>query len=90
MADYKATLNLPNTAFAMKANLARRGHVAIATFGLRGPEKCSGLPVCRYGPESLAAALGGWLEPVAFEEEMHATPAGGAQHFLYGLFKRID
>ena len=24
MADYKATLNLPNTAFAMKANLAQR------------------------------------------------------------------
>lgn len=75
---------------AMKANLAQRGHVVIATFGLRGPQKCSGLPVCRYGPESLGAALGDWLAPLAFEEEMHATPAGAAQHFLYGLFRRND
>ena len=75
---------------AMKANLAPRGHAVIATFGLRGPEMCSGLPVCRYGPGSLGAALGDWLEPLAFEDEMHATPAGGAQHFVYGLFRRND
>jgi hypothetical protein len=43
---------------------------------------CSGLPVQRYGPESLAAALGSRLQPVTFEEELHATPAGGAQHFI--------
>jgi trans-aconitate methyltransferase len=29
------------------------GHAIIATFALDGPERCSGLPVARYSPESL-------------------------------------
>ncbi|MDF1597938.1 MAG: class I SAM-dependent methyltransferase [Acidimicrobiia bacterium] len=74
----------------MESNLAEQGHVVMATFGLQGPYMCSGLPVRRYGPESLAAALGGRFHPVTFEEELHATPAGGTQHFLYGLFRRVD
>lgn len=73
---------------SMMANLTERGHVVMATFGLDGPETCSGLPVRRYSPESLTASLGGSLEPIQFEEEMHETPTGGTQHFLYGLFRR--
>ena len=73
---------------SMMANLTGRGHVVMATFGLDGPETCSGLPVRRYGPESLTASLGGSLEPILFEEELHETPTGGTQHFLYGLFRR--
>ncbi|NNC39873.1 MAG: class I SAM-dependent methyltransferase [Acidimicrobiia bacterium] len=72
---------------SLTANLAAHGHVVMATFGLDGPEVCSGLPVRRYGADSLAATLGGRFEPVAFEEELHNTPRGGTQHFLYGLFR---
>jgi hypothetical protein len=32
----------------LRKTVRRGGHVMIATFGLRGPEKCSGLPVERY------------------------------------------
>lgn len=64
------------------------GHVIIATFGLDGPEQCSGLPIERYGPESLSQALGPGFQAITFVEEVHRTPAGGEQHFLYGHFRR--
>lgn len=75
---------------ALHANLGEGGFVVIATFGVHGPETCSGLPVRRYRPEELATALGDGLNALVFEEEYHVTPSGGSQHFLYGLFKRID
>lgn len=75
---------------SLTANLAAHGHVVMATFGLEGPEMCSGLPVRRYGPDSLAAALGERFDPVAFEEELHKTPRGSTQHFLYALFRRTS
>src|SRR5262245_22450824 len=34
------------------------GAVIIATFAPDGPERCSGLPVVRYSPETLNEALG--------------------------------
>ncbi|HSR45233.1 MAG TPA: class I SAM-dependent methyltransferase [Acidimicrobiia bacterium] len=73
---------------SLAANLTERGHVVLATFGLRGPDTCSGLPVRKYGPDDLEDALGDQFEPLAFREEAHTTPTGGTQHFLYGLFRR--
>ena len=64
------------------------GHIIIATFGLDGPEQCSGLPIVRYDPESLSRALGAGFDAIGFVEELHHTPAGGEQHFLYGHFRR--
>jgi SAM-dependent methyltransferase len=72
----------------VRATVAPGGHVILATFGLDGPEQCSGLPIERYGPESLRGALGPDFGAIAFEEEVHRTPAGGSQHFLYGHFRR--
>jgi SAM-dependent methyltransferase len=75
---------------SLMANLADQGHVIMATFGLEGPDMCSGLPVQKYGADSLAATLGERFDPVAFDEELHGTPRGGSQHFLYGLFRRTS
>jgi hypothetical protein len=60
----------------------------IATFGLNGPCRCSGLPVQRYGPETLSQTLGTGFEPVGFQNETHLTPTGATQQFLYGPFQR--
>ena len=38
----------------LNMTIAADGHVVIATFGLDGPERCSGLRVQRYGPETLS------------------------------------
>lgn len=66
------------------------GRVIIATFALDGPVACSGLPVRRYGTDSLSRALGGRFEPVSFEYETHVTPTDATQQFLYGRFRRRD
>lgn len=59
------------------------GHVIIATFAEDGPEKCSGLPVMRYKPESLHAEFGDGFLLVEHEKEEHHTPFGTVQQFVY-------
>jgi ubiquinone/menaquinone biosynthesis C-methylase UbiE len=59
------------------------GHVIVAAFGPDGPTQCSGLPVMRYAPQALHAEFGGAFELVEHSRELHHTPAGGAQQFVY-------
>lgn len=59
------------------------GHVIIATFADDGPEKCSGLPVMRYQPETLHAEFGETFLLVEHEKEAHQTPFGTVQQFVY-------
>ncbi|NIP72355.1 MAG: class I SAM-dependent methyltransferase [Gammaproteobacteria bacterium] len=73
---------------AMMRGLASNGHVIIATFGLNGPEKCSGLPVVRYDADKLTAELGGELELVETRDEPHRTPSGATQAFTCFRLRR--
>jgi SAM-dependent methyltransferase len=73
---------------SLRTNLRPTGHVIISTFGPRGPDTCSGLPVRKYSAGDLSAELGDSYRAVEFREELHETPRGGTQHFLYGLFER--
>lgn len=59
------------------------GHVIIATFAEDGPEKCSGLPVMKYQPETLHAQFGEAFLLVEHEKEAHRTPFGTVQQFVY-------
>ncbi len=68
--------------------LAPEGQVVIATFSLDGPEKCSGLPVMRHGPDTLSAELGPGFTLLETRYEDHVTPAGGHQRFVYCRFGR--
>lgn len=70
--------------------LRRGGHAIVATFAANGPEKCSGLPVQRYEPEELAAALGPELRLVEHLHEEHFTPAGKRQAFQFSRFERVS
>ncbi len=62
------------------------GHVVMATFGPDGPMQCSGLATCRYDPDSLAQALGSSFHLVESAIDLHQTPLGTQQQFLYCLF----
>jgi SAM-dependent methyltransferase len=79
---------------AYLANLRRAlrpgGHLIIATFGPQGPERCSGLPVRRYGASDLTTILGGGFELLASRLRTHATPTGSEQQFHYALLCRSD
>lgn len=68
--------------------VAPGGHAIIATFASDGPEKCSGLPVARYNPTSLAETLGADFSLVTHQFHLHHTPWGTQQSFQYSLFRR--
>jgi 2-polyprenyl-3-methyl-5-hydroxy-6-metoxy-1,4-benzoquinol methylase len=59
------------------------GHVIISTFGPEGPQHCSGLDVVRYDAESLHARFGARFRLIESSHELHETPAGKIQQFLY-------
>ena len=59
------------------------GHVIVSTFGSEGPTKCSGLEVMRYNAESLHGEFGPRFRLVESSKELHHTPFGTTQQFLY-------
>lgn len=63
------------------------GHVIVATFGPEGPEKCSGLNVVRYDADSLHDEFGAHFRLMESATELHQTPFGTTQQFLYCLCK---
>ncbi|HXE27037.1 MAG TPA: class I SAM-dependent methyltransferase [Stellaceae bacterium] len=73
---------------ALKRGTAAGSSVIIATFAPNGPERCSGLPVQRYSPATLATRLGADFALYAEDEESHATPFGTTQQFQYAAFRR--
>ena len=64
------------------------GHVIIAAFAPEAPPKCSGLPVRRYDAEALQRELGGAFELAEARTEVHRTPGGVVQPFLYARFRK--
>lgn len=55
----------------------------MAKFGRRGLEKCSGLDVMRYSADALHGEFGSPFEKVASCDEVHVTPWGSEQEFVY-------
>lgn len=65
------------------------GQVVIAAFAPDGPDRCSGLPVQRHDGASIAEALGDGFRLEDECEEIHHTPAGGAQRFRWCRLRKI-
>ncbi len=85
----------PSERAAYRATMARalipRGHAVIGTFAAPdGPERCSGLPVCRYDAAALMAELGPDFRLCQSLRHRHRTPWGTAQQFHYALVQRIS
>lgn len=59
------------------------GHVIVSTFGPEGPTKCSGLDVVRYDANSLHNQFGVRFRLLESSKELHRTPFGTTQQFLY-------
>lgn len=66
------------------------GHVVIATFADDGPTRCSGLPVVRYDADGIAREFGDGFRLMHHEREMHRTPAGATQSFLFCRLQRTN
>ena len=59
------------------------GHIIVASFGENGPQKCSGLDVVRYNPDSMHSEFGNDCELVKSVTETHKTPFETTQEFIY-------
>lgn len=72
-------------AYVRQATRAVRpgGHVIVSAFGPEGPMKCSGLDVVRYDAGTLHAAFGTRFRLLQSSQELHRTPFGTTQQFLY-------
>lgn len=68
---------------AVRRALKPNGHVVVATFGPSGPDECSGLPVARYSAEGIHSQFGGQFRKVGSDTELHRTPWGSEQEFVY-------
>lgn len=66
------------------------GYVIVGVFAPEAPEKCSGLPVQRYDAVGLAEFLGDKFELVHHDKELHVTPGGVEQMYVYCLFRRSE
>lgn len=64
------------------------GHLIIGTFAPEAPPKCSGLPVQRYTQDQLGNTLGEEFELLRHKNELHITPGGIEQMYLYCHFQR--
>ena len=65
------------------------GHIVVATFGPQGPERCSGLEVVRYAADQIRSEFGTRFEKISSCEEVHHTPWGSEQEFVYCYCKTL-
>jgi SAM-dependent methyltransferase len=65
------------------------GFAIVGTFGPQGPEQCSGLPVARYDANELHGEFGGRFVLVDNSIDVHTTPWGSSQQFVY-CFCRLE
>ncbi len=65
------------------------GHIIVASFGLDGPIKCSGLDVVRYSPNAMHNEFGRNFELVKSVREIHETPFETTQEFIYCYCRMI-
>jgi len=86
-------LTAPEQRLAYVRQVARAvkpgGHVIVGAFGPEGPTRCSGLDVVRYNAESLHHEFGAHFRLVESSSELHHTPSGSTQQFLY-CFCRVE
>lgn len=73
---------------SMNRVIRPQGHVIIATFAYEAPATSSELPVVRYSPQFLGIAIGKNYEFVESVEQLHRTPGGHKQPFIYCRFRK--
>ncbi|MER3525129.1 MAG: SAM-dependent methyltransferase [Ignavibacteria bacterium] len=71
-------------------SLKLEGHVIIGVFSHEAPPRCSGLPVQRYSVEELVEEFESDFTLQRCCGEMHITPGGVRQPYLYAHFLRTS
>ncbi|OOQ61980.1 class I SAM-dependent methyltransferase [Mucilaginibacter pedocola] len=69
--------------------LSANGKLIIGTFGVNGPERCSGLAVERQSPASLSNIFQQQFQLTGSIEHIHHTPFDTDQVFNYSWFQKL-
>lgn len=64
------------------------GWAAIGTFAPDGPDRCSGLEVCRHDAQSILTEIGPAFEIVHERRHVHVSPKGIEQKYAWSLFRK--
>lgn len=64
------------------------GHALFAVFSTTAPPVCSGMRVQRYTSKTLSMVLGPNFDLIKDKKEVHVTPGGIQQVYLYCLFRK--
>ncbi|MGZ3731592.1 MAG: SAM-dependent methyltransferase, partial [Bdellovibrionota bacterium] len=68
--------------------LAPGGFLIVSTFSKSGPDKCSGLQISQYSESDLKSLFGKYFTDIRCFEDVHTTPWGASQSFVYCGFVR--
>ena len=72
------------------ANSIRSGrYLILSAFSTSGPTKCSGLEITQYAEEALKNSFATAFNLISSFEEVHQTPFGTDQHFIYAIFQKL-
>ncbi|MDF1534038.1 MAG: class I SAM-dependent methyltransferase [Methanosarcinaceae archaeon] len=72
----------------LKKVVKKDGYVIIATFSLKGAQKCSGLEIKNYDHNMLAKFLGDNFSLLEFFDYTHHMPSGEPRPYIYTLFQK--
>ena len=67
-------------------NISDNGHFILATFADDGPEKCSGLEVCKYSEKDMEDSFSTTFKVKESFKYKHLTPFGTIQNFIFSVF----
>jgi SAM-dependent methyltransferase len=69
-------------------SISDKGYLLLGTFSLKGPLKCSGLPVQQYSAETLQTVFQPYFQLEDYRYESHVTPFNTEQNFLFARLKK--
>lgn len=66
------------------------GFLLVATFSDHGPKQCSGLEIRQYDELQLIDRFNEHFSMLDHQRQLHITPGGAEQEFLFALFRRFN
>ena len=69
-------------------NISDNGHFILATFADDGPEKCSGLEVCKYSEKDMENSFSTIFKVKQSFKDQHVTPFRTIQNFIFSVFEK--
>ena len=69
-------------------NISDNGHFILATFADDGPDKCSGLEVCKYSEKDMENSFSAAFKVIESFKYKHLTPFGTIQNFTFSVFRK--